>query len=213
MKKILLIIFTLLSLSLWSLDYYDTIIPLGFSKDGNFTYLRFKNGDAISFWSLNVKSLVTDELLYYNDWDSNGYRYDQSDFNTVLSEEADLISSIFLKYSIEGSISLNISTFPLLNKNSEFNVSLLREEGEIDEYLQTMGLKKSKVKVVVTKDSGEKIIGSFEEHMESTVFGYIKSPYEERIAVLILRPSIGFEGSKAHTYLIFGSSLDHGFKE
>lgn len=228
MKKILLVLLISFTTLLWTQDiingniptyvneglgtYYDSLVPLGFSREGNFAFLKYYNGDAIAYWSLSVRSLVTDEVLYYQDWSEDGYLYDSPDFKTLLDSEKEFLESIYFKYDIEFSDKIQLSKFPYKMNNSEIDVTLTTEELPTDEYLQTMGLKNSKVDVIVSNGIGSKKIGSYEQHKNSVVFGFIKSPFENRVAVLILKASLGFEGSTAHSFHIYGCNLEYGFK-
>lgn len=193
--------------------HYNSIVPLGFSPDGNFAYLEYYNGDAIAFWALKIKSIITDDILYYQDWNGDeGYLYDSEDFNDLLSNESEFLTSIYFTYNIDKNTDLTLSRFPYDSNEDSYDVDLLLEVLPTGEYLEAMGLKESKVQIKVSNNNGSKIIGVYEQHMKSSVIGCIKSPFEERIVVLILKGNLGFEGSTEHSFGIYGCSLEYGFK-
>lgn len=192
--------------------YYDSIIVLGFSPDSNIAYLEYHNGDAIAYWTLSVKSLVTDEVLFHNNWNDDGYIYESADYKILLDKESEYLKSIYSKFNISFSPDIKISSFPIISTDNRYNAELIKTDIPTIEYLEQMGLQSSSVDILVSSSFGNKTIGSYEQHKNSKVFGYIKSPFEERIAVFILKASLGFEASTSHSFLIYGCSLKYGFE-
>lgn len=195
----------------------DLFYPLGFSKDGHFSFIRIPADEAIGcyLWNFQIKDIKNNKVAY-----KTGFTYD--DCGTVKSVKS-LIKNyeqLFINkhyiYKIEKS-TLFPERFPLITENDKIT-SFLKK-------IKSVKKRNKEVKTVYflilkSRNLGEKIVGAVFELSKtdtpviynSTVNGYIKSPFEERIVIIVESEQRGWRGPpNISKFRIFGASLAEGF--
>lgn len=204
-------------------DYYDSssvavitkFYPIGWSKKGVFAYVTsfYSDATAKSEVTLVVLDLKTDRLISYLleeiDADNN------SAASSFWSNNADTISKLMNTYAIVMS-KADVSEFPYNDKQEKLTVEIW-DICRSKEIVVENFTKADTVNVFAQKGSGSKLLGSYlATYLCGTVevSGYLKSPFEERIAVILTSWSPGWEGPpKTVSVMIRGCHLINGFTD
>lgn len=209
-------------------DYYMDLMfaPVGWSKDGKFAYItEIDPGgawyDVTGFFRWVIQDTVTDKIL----WQSEGGLEKGLPEDLLMSEDKEQIfkwvfpnmskryQPYFKKYGIILNTNLELSSFPLIYKKSNYQGSIIdvyREtEYEIPDLI-------SKYKVILSRNNVKKIVNQYNNNhsavLDVQIAGYIKSPYEPRIAIALVNVCRGWEGPPNPVGFSFiGSHLEKAF--
>lgn len=194
--------------------------PIGFSKNGKFAYYVEPPDEACGCYiaELIIQDLRTDKIL----WE---YRYmdDQADapgdetLETHWKKNEKKFSEQLNKYGIEHqeqfvqhnpSISFGNDIFaPELDVNIETDGGF-EVDGTVTLWLKS---KKKGKKIIYEKTYNPKDTNGFRN---ADVSGVLKSPFESRVAVIIVEEQRGWEGPPNTAQVrIVGSDLTSGFKK
>ncbi len=187
---------------------YSNFYVLGFSRDGKILFsekraVEGRGGYDISF---TVQDLVTDEILW-NITDKS-FGEDSSDFTMkdVVKVHLEELASAVKKYKVlDADFSFSFPPYTDYGKNIDFKMSVKNTEQKEFDFLDIIEYK-------LTAKSGEKekIISSERvTAFDAYICGYIKNPYEDRVAVIIAETKYTFEQSEPF-YKIIGCSLTDG---
>lgn len=198
-----------------TLNYYNNKInekfidllfaPIGWSKDGKFAYIiEIDPGGAdypeTGLFRWVVQDMVTDKCLWKSEKEQEG-DYPQNYWEMNKEELFKLMYIKFLtknqkildKYGIIKNENLELFKFPLIYNNKEYRgfvMDILRETKYGIPNMIT------KFKVCLSKEDINKVFGQFNDEclMDVSIAGYIKNPYEARIALIICMIKRGWEG-------------------
>lgn len=204
-------------------EYYDSssiavitkFYPVGWSKKGVFTYVTslYTDATARSEVSLIVLDLKTDSLLSYLSEEVDAD--DTAAIASFWSNNTDTIFKLMKTYAIVMSKS-DVSEFPFYDKHEKLTVEI----GNVCNSKEVVmaGLTKADtVSVVAHKGNSSKRIGLYTATFlcgTVEVAGFIKSPYEERVAIVLTSWSPGWEGPpKTVSVMVRGCHLCNGFKD
>lgn len=201
----------------------ETFFPVGWSKDGKFAYYYEPVDDACGcyFAHLVIQDMRTDKVLWefkYNqddDRDPNtGDMKGEGDIRKLWQKNQKLFSDKLREHAIIAGTSVLLGkTF---SAGRSFTAKAVKTMGK-DEYYDQ--LVKKLAFVLTSKGIGTKTLYiadySKEEYsgmLDAGVVGVIKSPYENRIAVIGMEVNRGWEGPP-HTgdVRIVGADLISGF--
>ena len=175
--------------------------PIGFSEKGNLAFAFF----SYEYWTFVIQSLVSDEILY-----QFLLEYEESDdINQILKANWKSISEQMEQYEIlfEGDFSPGV--FPIETGNDI--ITATSATSDFFEYSEFGGFKHAIW--LTSSERGSKRISEIETLAgDSEIMGYIKSPYEERLAVVVA--TIGEIVTMGLTVEInvIGASLNSGFR-
>ena len=204
--------------------YRDLLFsPIGWSKDGKLAYVvkLFEGGvGAANMFRWGIQDMVTDELLWYAEKEYEEYTYvwngldERELFKLEYSNYIDKYKEKLDEYGIIIDNDLKLEKFPLTFNENNYNGRITDKE-----YIQDIyGDLVVKYKVVVERNGELKIFCiNKTEHdycykFDVAICGYIKSPYEPRIAVVISEIPMGFEGPPLPINSIFvGCHLEKGY--
>lgn len=201
----------------------ERFYPVGWSKDGKFAYYLEPGDEACGcyFAKLIIKDLKTDAVLWQFDYDSSDLQ-DTMKARTPESLAAlwrfkrDLFNSKLREHNIKAQGAFALQSFPLNYEGDQLTTDLKTKETGQD---QAYGIISNAVLQLSSKRKGKKTI--FEKTykadeslpLDMKVLGYLKSPFEPRVAVVLVEVWRGYEGPPHITHTnIIGSSLDAGFK-
>ncbi|MEO1481454.1 MAG: hypothetical protein AAFU77_05060 [Myxococcota bacterium] len=184
----------------------QTLYPLGFSESGDFAFVRFSYSDAAAHWQgvVVIQSLVTDRKKVQVDWTVGDLEGGDRAWLRWTSRHGQELESLLSRYKIDRSRPCALAAFPLSVDGNDW----------------TAAVAKGRV-IVRSSVRGRKSIGTIPRHNVPNipetyghrVAGYYKSPFEERIAVIVTGWAPGWEGPPDTGMLwVFGSSLDSGFR-
>lgn len=207
------------------MNYIDLIFaPIGWSEDGKFAYIVEKDAggagrDEVGYFRWVILDMVTDKLLWVSkDELEKGIPKDllsKEDvdmiFKWVFSNFLPRYKNQFDKYGIVINKNLKIQKFPLLYEGSEYRGSITDRFHETKYEIPNI---LSKYKIILSRDDAAQVFSKFNDQflLDAQVVGYIKNPYEPRIAMVIGNIMWGWEGPPHPVYVSFvGCHLEKGF--
>lgn len=202
-------------------DFY----PLGWSKDSKFAYIVVLANEALDFRRaiFRIQDMITDKVIFEKKYG------DQNDKNALISTEFKKfleskksdVGHYLSKYHING-YDNKFHLFPIKyeKKLIDYNLKTIHEINHyfwhqqflsrvtIDLYSNTVdGQKKIATKTIFDKKVDLKSL-----QYGAMVIGYLKSPFEERIAIVMIYFRRGWEGPPHTTnFELVGASLSKGF--
>lgn len=196
----------------------ESFYPIGWSKDGKFAYIVEPADIACDcyFANLIIKDLKTDTVLWNFDYESG--TFNEKD-NTPKSLPAfwrfneRLFSKKLREYKIRQTTDFAFESFPIIYKGDELTATLSveRDQGDEPRFVSAIGLRMS------SKRKGSKIVYENKDLTDSDVLdvrllGYLKSPFEQRVALILIEVHRGFEFTQVVKANLVGSDLSSGFK-
>lgn len=201
----------------------ETFYPIGWSRDGKFAYYVEPVDEACGcyFANLVIQDMIDDKVLwefkYTQDTEMDGNNKGGSgDIDALWKKNRKLFSEKLAEHKIIA------SRFPMLGKmftssgnrftaKSSVKMGTNPDYGEqrVDKFTITLTASKIGTKTVYSADNSEK---EYWFMLDAGVIGALKSPYEERIAIVAIEVMRGYEGPP-HTadIRIVGADLKSGF--
>ncbi|HEY9058941.1 MAG TPA: hypothetical protein VIO64_00325 [Pseudobacteroides sp.] len=190
--------------------YFDLMFaPIGWSKDGKFAYITGIYGggagnDETGYFRWVIQDMVTDKYLWQSERgleeglpmelrDSNK---DTEIFKWVYSNLRVKYKEYLDKYGIIIHTDLKVSSFPLEYNNNKYTASI----ADIS-YGDMYGTPNiiTKYKVLVNRNGINKTFSEYKNQndmfLNVQIGGYIKSPYEPRVALVLSSVTRGWEGA------------------
>lgn len=199
----------------------ENLYPIGWSKDGKFAYYTEPGDEACGcyFAKLFITDLVNDKVLWsfdYNGLDDDTERPKYRAMRDLWRKNRKLFSDKLNQYGIIPQRPFSLLMFPINHAGDQLSANLKIEEEKDEEKRHYSIIKKATLQVG-SRRGGTKTVYE-ESHpeygpLEIKVLGYLKSPYEPRVAVIIIEVWRGYEGPPHVTHIkVAGSSLTTGFK-
>ncbi len=198
----------------------EIFFPIGWSKDGKFAYYTEPGDEACGcyFGQLIILDTVNDKVLWsfkYNgldDQDTPKYRA----ITDLWRKNRKLFSGKLSQYGIIPQGRFSLLTFPINHAGDQLRTSLKIEENKDEETIIYSKVKKATLQIS-SRGGGTKTVHeeTYPEYgpLDVKVLGYLKSPYEQRVAIILLEVQRGYEGPPHVTNVkVVGSSLTTGFK-
>jgi len=173
--------------------YPSSLRLVGMSPKGALATLQHHDDDVLPVWTLQVVSLVSDEVLVQRRWEDPEGETSYGDL--VDAHGAEILSD--LEAQGVGGEPLELAPFPLTGAAGEFLLDLA-EDGV---FLASPTLATKQIASV--KAEGD----------EAEVLGYVASHHERRIAVVLRVREPGFEGTTNTRFQVAGAHLDTGFTD
>lgn len=204
----------------------EEFFPIGWSKDGKFAYYVEPPDEACGcyFGQLFILDLKSDKVLWsfeYNgldevDPDRKGA---PKSINDLWRTNRKLFSDKLREHKIVPQGQFAFLSFPVNYKGDQLSPELKIKENKNEETSYYSGVLQAQLQLV-SKRNGRKTVfentyGKPEDAtpLDLKVLGYVKSPFEPRIAVMLIEVWRGYEGPPHTTRIkIVGSSLEGGFK-
>lgn len=200
--------------------YIDRIFPIGFSNDGHFAYLAWRET-----WGGNGLSLIIQDLIHDRITREVGYgmgdNFQDNESNlsivNLITTHEDMISQVLKEYKISPLVDRELKKFPMLGNNDQINVFVRLESGEKGREANVKNPGWQHL-IMKSEKKGEKEIAKNEHFVEidrdlETIEGFLESPFEERIVVVTSgRKYIG-EHDYSCGFSLFGAHLNVGFKK
>jgi hypothetical protein len=184
----------------------------GWSSTGKVAYsieniIEGKGGILIQYTVLDT---ITDDIVFNLKMDSNDYGIDESNENIIeiiyTNEMEKIMNS--MKYNNIIEQYSDFLSFPIKIGINEFNCYAKIENEIKPEFWDTI----LRYEVIANRNGKSKIIKTVLEVSALSIYicGYFKSPFENRILVVIAEEQWGFEG-KELSYNFSGCHLEIGF--
>lgn len=191
-----------------------TLMPLGFSVDGKFAYMYERAVEAEDgyYLAFNVLDLVNDSVLLYL---RNPNEYDLWNWEQVMAVMQPTYVQQMQKYGIVME-RVHRQDFPISTGKGDITIRVEKSVMPISEDRFNERFYKAVEVFLVNAGGEEKSIlrrdYESEYMLEFSVCCYLKSPFEDRIVVIIEETSRGWEGPPSPMdYVIVGAHLTKGF--
>ena len=190
--------------------------PFGWSRDGTFAWLESRDidGRGGTVYTYTVYDAVEDTAAFTLSDDSFDWGTDvDATVEESWKRSADEVSAALEKYGIVQAADIVVSAFPLLRSGDRYTASLkVRNDPSGDEsaddrvqaYALTLSSRNRGSKLVTSKDK----VGAAQVRID----GYILSPLEPRILIVVSEQKRAFEGYK-EDLSFYGAHLGLGFKK
>lgn len=188
---------------------------VGFSKDGKFAWIKqHPQGESdFIYYRYYIQDLVTDNIL----WQAP-YEYDPTLPDSTQAKGLDSLKVIFqdklAAYGITKN-SLKQLKPPVVTRFDTLDVIFTKEA-----VLSDLGEALGEITITVrSKLKGDKQVyhkkfgGELPWFVDIALSGYIRSPYEDRVALIIRKMDWGFEGIRYVNYDVVGVHLRAGWHE
>lgn len=204
---------------------FEGFYPIGWSRDGKFAYyFEPDGGDCDCYLArLLILDLKVDKVLWSFDYDSDSLEDAQKEgkpysFDTLWVANQQLFSEKLRENGIAPQTKFLLSAFPIHYKGDRLTASLrTRQKPGLTEEERHYGIVGRATLQLTSSRNGTKTIldHSYPETLPLYVglVGYLKSPFEPRIAATLIEIYRGWEGPPhtGHTKIV-GANLETGFK-
>lgn len=186
----------------------ETYYPIGWSKDGNYAYATEPPDQACGcyYFQLIVRDLKHDTILwhYYYVSDPTGRRLGQQGKHKVYRNlqqlwkgEYDYFRKKLNEFDIVQTSQAGLLPLPVVMRNDTVKLSL--KQAFMSAARSEFGFKYVDSVQIIGSDSSYSAKISTTEFgqlppVTAVIFGYYKSPFENRIAILLMYKSNGFDG-------------------
>jgi len=195
----------------------DKIYPIGWSNDSKFAYIVEPADEATGFYFINIiiQDLNNDKILWSFVYDTED-QIENKDLKATWKEQFELIKSKLDEHKIVQEKSFILEKLKFAVDNNNFEVKLTAKKGVSVDFAPMEVIEKYTLKI--TSALGQKQIFSKKEEssrmLDAKVLGVFKSPYENKIAVLVASENFGYEGPPNVVGItVVGANLDSGFKK
>ena len=204
---------------------FERFFPIGWSRDGKFAYsFEPDPGECDCYLAkLLILDLKADRVLWSFDYDSDSLEEAKKEgkpysFETLWIGNQKLFSEKLREHGIETQTKVLLSAFPLQYQGDRLAASLTtRQKPGLTEEQRWYGTIGRATLQLTSRRNGTKTVldYSYRETLPLYVVavGYLKSPFEPRIAATLVEIYRGWEGPPhtAHVKIV-GASLGTGFK-
>ncbi len=197
---------------------WDKFYPIGWSKDGKFAYVIEPVDEATGFYfiTIAIQDLNSDKVLWKFEYTVKD-EIEGKDLETTWKEKYAEIKAKLNEYKIEQQKDFQLGSTEFSVENNEFNLKVETNKTDSEYFPGMEVLEKFAVKLSTSTLGSKEIFSEKEETgvlIDALVVGQFKSPYENRIAVLVSTEQIGYEGPpNVIAFKLVGANLDKGFKK
>jgi hypothetical protein len=198
----------------------ENFYPIGWSRDGKFAYLVEPPDEACGcyFAEIVIVNLKTDKVLWQERWNSSDLaKPEEDDLDALWKRKGKAYSAKLNQHRIEP-----IGDAQLLHPAINFKGDTLTPK--LDIKIETDGVYEVDGTVTLTMTStklGSKVIRRDVYKKTDTngfrnaeITGSLKSPFESRVAVIVVEEMRGWEGPPNTTSIkVSGATLTTGFKK
>jgi hypothetical protein len=200
----------------------ESFYPIGWSRDGRFAYIVEPADIACDcyFANLVIKDLKTDTVLWDFDYRSTAFYEKDNTPKSLLAfwrYNQRLFSKKLREHKIRQTTGIRLESLPIIFKGDELTATLsverdLSREGEppIVSAIRLLMISKRKGSKIVYENRD--LTDSDGDVLDVRLLGYLKSPFEERVALVLEEVHRGFEFSQVVKANLIGSDLFSGFK-
>jgi len=190
--------------------------PFGWSADGKFAWLESRDidGRGGTVYRYVVYDAVEDKEVFTHaddsfDWGTDVDATEQESWSRSGNE----VSAALAQYGIVQTPGIAMEAFPLQRAGDRYTASLKvqndpsAQEGD-DEIVQSYTV------ILLSRSRGSKVVTTADQVKASKVWieGYVLSPLEPRILVVVGVQSRAFEGSET-SHVFYGAHLGVGFRK
>lgn len=203
----------------------ESLYAIGWSRDGKFAYYVEPVDEACGcyFAQLFILDLKTDKVLWSFDYNSEAIDEAKLEgkpysLDTLWNANRQLFGDKLTEHAIEPQARFSLLSFPASHKGQIITATLrtIEKKGLGDDERPYGIIGKATLQLNSSRRGKKTILDhSYAKSLPLHValLGYVKSPFEPRIAVVLMQVIRGWEGPP-HTgrVQIVGASLENGFK-
>jgi hypothetical protein len=203
----------------------ENFYPIGWSKSGNFAYYTEPVDEACGcyFAKLFIVDLKSDKVLWKFEHQGDDFESDKKagkpySFATMWRANQKLFSGKLREYGIEPQGRAALLSFPASYKGDVVTADFKTKEKEGLGDQAIYGIVGNINLQLNSKRNGRKTVLDYSYKEEGIplyvgMVGYLKSPFEPRIAIILMEIYRGYEGPpNTGTVMIAGAHLETGFK-
>ena len=180
--------------SVFDYSYFPSLSPIGWSKDGCFAFREGIAGEFSSNDAVSVYSMITDNNLatLWLAGEHYGQDFWIDEHSDTWDEHSDSINQLLYKYKIHDGQFGEFHTSPYI---SDFKIVLEKEDSFFNLSLESK-----------TPDTSLIIV---EKEFEEDIFfvGYFLSPFENRIAIVLIEAGIAEGEDRFWGLRIYGKKI------
>ena len=197
------------------------LVPLGFSPQGHLAVIHILPDEAVGcfLWDFQIINLVSDAVVERASWQETDCEQLPS-LEAVWAAKGTELQALMAKHGVQATRQpLALQPLPLVRKGDTLSAFLLSgppasTEGEEPRVEVPLAVR------VRSARRGEKSVGTVSVQLRYDmpwswgyeVLGYLQSPFEERIVVVVRGIQRGWEGPPhIETVHLFGADLQRGF--
>ena len=172
----------------------DKFFPIGWSRDGKFAYVVEPADEACGcyFFNIVVQNMVTDKISWK--WEYNG---DDNSMNLdkIWQANIKMFSDSLNFYRIQSQSFPSLKKLPVKINNELYDFALANDTRLDPDF--NIAMIRSVTVTLKVNGKPKKVIfkTDYESHvLSNAIKGYLKSPYENRVAVLYIKEARGWEG-------------------
>lgn len=198
----------------------ENFYPIGWSRDGKFAYLVEPPDEACGcyFAEIVIVDLSTDKIVWKERWDSSDLpKPEEDDLDALWKRKGKAYSAKLNQHRIEP-----ISNEQLVHPTISFDGDVLTPKVDIkiktDDVYEVDGTvtltmtSQKHVSKVIRRDVYKK--SDTNGFRTAEITGSLKSPFESRVAVIVVEVMRGWEGPPHTTRIkVVGATLNSGFKK
>jgi hypothetical protein len=205
--------------------YTENFYPIGWSKDGNFAYYVEPVDEACGcyFAKLFIMDLKTDKVLWEFEHEGDSLDEDKAagkpySLATLWRANQKLFTQKLREYRIEAQGPVSLRSFPATYAGDVVTADFKTKEREGLGDQGIYGVVGNITLRLNSKRYGKKTVLDYTYKEEGIplyvgLLGYVKSPFEPRIAIIMIEITRGYEGPpNVGGVIIAGAHLATGFK-
>lgn len=204
----------------------EEFYPIGWSKDGKFAYYSEPGDEACDCYyaKLVIVDLVANKIAWSFEYDGQeAANEDRKDAPRSIAAfwklNRTLFSDMLRGFKVEPQGPFALSGFPIIRRLDQLKVDVKLKE-KTDEDSRLYGTVTQATVQLISRRMGKLTVWdhTFSEPderfpLDVDVVGYLKSPFEDRIAAIVIEVYRGYEGPPHVTNIrILGANLSSGFK-
>jgi hypothetical protein len=180
----------------------DRFFPIGWSGDGKFAYALEPADEACGcyFFSIYVQDMATDKIIWKWEFNNSDDPEKQIDLSKIWKQKSNFFTNKLNEFKIEPVSYNKISSFPITTDDADMSCAISNSFNENP--LGFLNIKETKIYLKANNKTQKKIYHKnfrpekegFSYQLSNTVFGYLKNPFENRIAIVYSPLYRGYEG-------------------
>jgi len=180
----------------------DRFFPIGWSEDGKFAYALEPADEACGcyFFSIYVQDMATDKVLWKWEFDNSDDPEKQTDLSRIWKQQSKFFTGKLNEFKIQPVSYSKLNSFPILSENEILSCAISNSFNENP--IGYTNIRETKI-YLKSKNKTEKKIyhknfrpekQEYSDQLSNTIFGYLKNPFENRIAIIYSPLYRGYEG-------------------
>lgn len=186
--------------------------PIGFSQSGKFAYAIAPADEACGcyYFEFRIQDLITDKVVYRYDYSGEKASENFKGLEDLWSANSAAFQAALQRNGIQQNLSDFDSTM------TSFQVKFSRREFSHPELSRTNFIRSTRVDVkkgTLGKKTVSRLFFGNMYVQDLRALGYFKSPFEDRVALLVARIDRGWEGlPQVLDFQVIGVHLHKGFR-